>query len=196
MNQQIEPDDTVSIDNAVNTDNAANPGREPQSAATDKNEFRVHEQLHIDCSIGQLLLESGLQPLGKREHPLEAKLALHEVRQLGYHAIEYEGYVNIFTSQDVLVGGLQLQRRWNVAVLYSLWVEPQLRGEGIGVILMQAAERLTRQMGASGIVLETSTLHSYEFYLKYGFEITSSIDDYIPGEQVFQMLKRIPEAGE
>ncbi|UAA37099.1 GNAT family N-acetyltransferase [Paraneptunicella aestuarii] len=165
--------------------------QQPNDIQLPEYEVRSFE---IPTQAGNFLLETGMAPLGKREHPIEAKIANLETQQLGFHALEYEGYINLFDEQEQLVGGLQLQRRWNIAKLYSLWVEPELRGLGLGQALMQSAEELSLSMGANAIMLETSTLHNYEFYLKLGFEIANEFTGFIPGASYFFMMKNlIPE---
>lgn len=163
---------------------------------TDSYEFMTEK--------GLLFLETGMMPFGKREHPLEAKIANLETRQLGYHSLEYDAYVNLFDENDKLIGGVQLQRRWNLCKLYSLWVDDEFRGLGLGNVLMEQAENLCVLMTANSIMLETSTLHNFEFYLNNGFEIVNAFEGVIPGEVFYIMTKALnleslpsqPEAGQ
>lgn len=153
------------------------------------SEYFGQHQYFVESENERFSVERAYQFYGKRTHPLEAKITDYESEKLGYYAVEYEGFVYLYGMRDELLGGCQLQRRWNVANLYSLWLEPRLRGLGLGKVILENAERLALDFGANNLVLETSTLHSYEFYLKNGFEITNCLENYIQGEKYFQMLK-------
>ncbi len=150
---------------------------------------QVIQEMVTPNGLSPLLLDAGYKPLGKREHPLELKIAEMEAQNLGLYAVEYEGFANLWGDNDQLVGGLLLHRRWNTASLYSFWLEPEFRGLDLGKVLLEASEQVTLAMGARAIMLETSTLHNYEFYLRNGFIVTSEITGYIDGHSHFLMLK-------
>lgn len=147
----------------------------------------------ITTAKGTLYLESGCYPHGQRFHPLENQITQMENQALGYHAIEYDGYVNLFNEQERLIGGLQLQRRWQMAKLFALWLDEDYRGTGLGGTLMQHAESLSWRLGAKQILLETSSIHHYAFYLAQGFTVLSALDNIIPGETFYIMNKCIGE---
>ena len=46
-------------------------------------------------------------------------------------------------------------------------------------------------MTANSIMLETSTLHDFEFYLKNGFEIANAFEGVIPGEVFYILFKSL-----
>lgn len=145
----------------------------------------------FDAPNRQLLIDIGFKALKPRSHPLEVLIAQHESNLLGYYAIEYEGYINVFAEQNELVGGLILQRRWNAVSIYSFFVQESLRGIGLGKRILHLAEHLALQMGGKALVIETSTLHTYEFYLKNGFNLLTELSGYIDGETWFHMYKDI-----
>lgn len=180
--------------------NASGPKQEVSSAkeyTTESDIFGEHQEV-FDANGMQLLIDMGFKALPPRTHPLEAKIAEHETHLLGYYAIEYEAYINVFSDGNEVVGGLILQRRWNAAIVYSFFVESHLRGLGLGKRILFLAEHLAQQMGASSLVLETSTLHTYEFYLKNGFAVLSELNGYIDGQTWFHMYKNliVPETDE
>ena len=139
----------------------------------------------------KLLIDLGFKALPPRNHPLEAKIAQHETSQLGCYAIEYEGFINVFGDNEELVAGLILHRRWNAVAIYSFYIEPEYRGIGLGKRILQLAEDLALQMGGKALVLETSTLHTYEFYLHNGFTVLSEMQGYIDGQLYFHMYKNL-----
>lgn len=152
--------------------------------------FGEHQEV-FEAGDQKLLLDVGFKALPPRVHPLEAKIAQHESSQLGYHAIEYEGFINVFGKNDEVVAGLILHRRWNAVSIYSFYVEPVFRGIGLGKRILELAEVLAGQMGGKALVLETSTLHTYEFYLRNGFEVLSEMKGYIDGQSYFHMFKNL-----
>lgn len=161
------------------------------NASSDSEQYFGEYQEVFETPQGQLLIDVGFKALQPRSHPLEAKIAQHEANQLGYYAIEYEGYLNAFADDNELVGGLILQRRWNAVYIYSFYLMEAYRGLGLGKRLLELAEDLALQMGGKALVLETSTLHTYEFYIKSGFELLSEVTGYIDGERWFHMFKDI-----
>jgi len=62
-----------------------------------------------------------------------------------------------------------------------LWVSETLRGQGHGSRLMDAAEALARQRGASAATVETFTYQAPGFYAKRGYVVFGRLDEYPPG---------------
>ena len=155
----------------------------------DNGEYFAQQQQVYYVAEQALLIDSGFRALPPRAHPLEAKIAAHEAEQLGYFAIEYEGYVNVFGQHNALIGGVTLQRRWNAVAIYSFFVEPEFRGRGLGKKILATAEQLALHMGATALVLETSTLHNHQFYRNSGFRVLSEVSGYIDQHSYFYMLK-------
>lgn len=148
----------------------------------------------MKTAFGQFHLEIGHYAHGQRSHPLELQITQMECRALGYHAIEYNGYINLYDANNKLIGGLQLQRRWQMAKLFALWVDESHRSQGLGAMLMEKAETLAWEMGAKQIMLETSSIHHCGFYLAQGFEVLATLDDVIPDEMFYIMNKPIQRA--
>lgn len=161
------------------------------NTVTQEQYYGEHQEEFETPDGKQLLIDLGFKSLPLRDHPLEAKIAQFEAKQLGYFAIEYEGYINVFGDENELLGGLILQRRWNTVVIYSFYLEENLRGIGLGSRILQLAETLAKQMGGSTLILETSTLHTYEFYIKHGFEVVAELNGYIENQTYFHMFKNI-----
>jgi ribosomal protein S18 acetylase RimI-like enzyme len=72
-----------------------------------------------------------------------------------------------------------------------LWVSEALRGQGHGTRLMDAAEAMARERGATGATLETFTSQAPDFYAKRGYSIFGRIDDYPPGHAKLFLSKRL-----
>lgn len=79
--------------------------------------------------------------------------------------------------------------------LYWVLVASDVRGRGIGSLLLEHMEGLIKKEGARLLVAETSSLPAYEaareFYIKRGFTVESRIKDfYKPGDDLITFVKR------
>nr|WP_294529583.1 GNAT family N-acetyltransferase [uncultured Rhodopila sp.] len=62
-----------------------------------------------------------------------------------------------------------------------LWVSETVRGRRHGSRLMDAAEALALERGASAATVETFTYQAPGFYARRGYEVFGRLDDYPPG---------------
>ncbi len=79
--------------------------------------------------------------------------------------------------------------------LYWIAVDPSRQGEGIGRVLMDAAERMASRQGGRMIAVETSSRPSYaptrSFYMSRGYLEEARVADYYgPGDDKIIMTKR------
>ena len=86
------------------------------------------------------------------------------------------------------IWGGWLQIRW-------LWVTESLRGQGFGTRLMDAAEGMGVERGATSATLETHNPEALEFYRTRGYSVFGELEDYPPGYSKFFLRKdlRPPE---
>jgi ribosomal protein S18 acetylase RimI-like enzyme len=70
-----------------------------------------------------------------------------------------------------------------------LWVTEVARGQGHGNRLMDAAETMARERGATGATLETLSFQAPGFYKKRGYTVFGQLDDYPPGHTKFYLRK-------
>ena len=73
----------------------------------------------------------------------------------------------------------------------GLWVDEPLRGRGLGIQLIHAAEGEARAAGAHGAFLETHWFQAPAFYRKLGYETIAEIEDYPPGGSQLVMRKSL-----
>ena len=74
-----------------------------------------------------------------------------------------------------------------------LWVTEMLRGHGHGTRLMDAAETMARERGATGATLETFSFQAPGFYQRRGYTVCGQIEDYPPGHTKFILRKDLDQ---
>ena len=66
----------------------------------------------------------------------------------------------------------------------QLWVDENARKNGIGKLLLEAAEAEAKSKGCLTIVVKSYSFQAPHFYEKHGFEITHILNDFPPGSSV------------
>ncbi|HET7231115.1 MAG TPA: GNAT family N-acetyltransferase [Longimicrobium sp.] len=84
-------------------------------------------------------------------------------------------------ENGAIAGGLLADVYFRWAFVKILWVDERLRGRGLGVELMRRAEAEARELGCTGIWLDTFSFQAPEFYRKLGYDEFGRLDDYPPG---------------
>jgi GNAT superfamily N-acetyltransferase len=104
-----------------------------------------------------------------------------------------EEAVNIFVrnANDTVVGGLLGHIRWRWLYVSKLWVADELRGQGRGAALLEAAEKVARERGCIGAYLDTFEYQARPFYEKCGYTHFGTLDGYPPGYCQFFLSKRL-----
>jgi len=75
-----------------------------------------------------------------------------------------------------------------------LWLSETLRGQRYGSQLMDAAEALARERGATAATLETFTFQAEGFYAKRGYQVFGRLDGYPPGHSKLFLRKDLTAA--
>jgi ribosomal protein S18 acetylase RimI-like enzyme len=81
-------------------------------------------------------------------------------------------FVAVDDGRDVgLVRGGPHESLENAAYLISMWVAPEVRGQGIGIALIDAVVRWAKQDGYARVVLDVGThnVHAIALYARAGF---------------------------
>lgn len=90
-----------------------------------------------------------------------------------------------------LVGGVVARVNWNWLHVSVVWVAEELRGSGIGALLLAAAEDAGRARGCTRAHLDTFSYQARPFYEKQGWRVFATLDDYPEGHQRFFLRKEL-----
>jgi ribosomal protein S18 acetylase RimI-like enzyme len=81
-------------------------------------------------------------------------------------------------EQGRIVAGVSGYVWGEICQIENLWVHADLRGQGYGTRLLQAAEQEAIRHGCAQVVIDTHTFQAPGFYRKHGYEIAGVIDAY------------------
>lgn len=89
-----------------------------------------------------------------------------------------------------LLGGVNGGMAWGWLYVSHLWIDENLRGQGLGAALLARGEELSRRYGMRGAHLTTASFQARGFYEKQGYSVFGELEDMPPGETLFYMKKR------
>jgi ribosomal protein S18 acetylase RimI-like enzyme len=107
------------------------------------------------------------------------------------------GRIALFVRDEdgAIVAGLDASHYAGWLYVNNLWIDPELRGIGIGRHLLGEAERLAAERGCHSVWLDTFSFQAPEFYRRLGYEVFGTLD-YPPDHRRYFLKKpldRIPE---
>jgi GNAT superfamily N-acetyltransferase len=94
-------------------------------------------------------------------------------------------------GDGAIVAGLTGATFWSWLVVDLLWVREELRGQGIGGRLLEAAEREAIRRGCTGAFLDTLDFQAPDFYRKHGYEVFGELPGLPPGHVRYYLAKRL-----
>ena len=92
--------------------------------------------------------------------------------------------------QDI-VAGLDGWTWAQACQILNFWVHADLRGQGHGSALLEAAEQEARARGCLVIALNSYSFQSPLFYEKHGYEVVHQLRDFPPGHHDNLLVKRL-----
>ncbi|PZU23051.1 MAG: GNAT family N-acetyltransferase [Stenotrophomonas sp.] len=75
--------------------------------------------------------------------------------------------------------------------IHVLWVDPELRDQGLGSQLLLEAEQQAKAAGAHSVVLDTFDWQAEGFYLRHGYEVFGRLPDFPPGHERIYLRKTL-----
>ena len=94
-------------------------------------------------------------------------------------------------SAGHVLGGVDGHVMWRRVFIKTLWLPENLRGQGIGTKLMAATESEARARACLGMWLTALGDHPRRFYLRLGFETIGELRDYVGGQSLYTLEKRL-----
>lgn len=92
-------------------------------------------------------------------------------------------------DNDILIGGFTGWSKLGWYYLDQLWIEKSYRKHKIGSKLMEEISSFAISNNCVGIITETWSFQAKDFYIKNGFEIYASLDNFPPGATVYFLKK-------
>ncbi|MBG0770431.1 MAG: GNAT family N-acetyltransferase [Anaerolineaceae bacterium] len=82
------------------------------------------------------------------------------------------------TPEGEIVGGVIGATYWDWLYISLMWVREDLRGQGYGCQLLEAAEAEARQRGATHAYLDTFSFQAPSFYQKLGYQEFGRLENF------------------
>ena len=136
-----------------------------------------------------------LEHTDKDEENIEEKLLNFLVaendKSAGVARIE-RTYISIKDPASMeIIGGLWAETLFDWMYIEIVHVPSHLRRQGLGSKLLQQAEDIAIAKGCAGIWLETFEFQGPDFYIKNGYELFATQDNYPRGSKRRFFQKRI-----
>lgn len=91
----------------------------------------------------------------------------------------------------VVLGGVLAKAGRGWLHINTLWVDPNVRGQGYGTQLLADAEAEALRRGCRSAYLDTFSFQARPFYERCGYEVFGTLEDFPPGHQRFFMRKSL-----
>ncbi|MDE2030395.1 MAG: GNAT family N-acetyltransferase [Alphaproteobacteria bacterium] len=90
-----------------------------------------------------------------------------------------------------LLAGLTGKTFWNWLYIDVLWVASELRGQGVGSALVEAAEAEARRRGCHAAYLWTESFEDADFYPRLGYKPFVVKEDFPTGHKRIGLMKKL-----
>jgi GNAT superfamily N-acetyltransferase len=98
-------------------------------------------------------------------------------------------------DRQEIVAGLSGWTWAGACEVQTLWVHPDLRGQGVGARLLESAEQEARVRCCKVILLQSYTFQAPAFYQKHGYELAWQLQDFPPGHRYCHLIKHLSRSG-
>ncbi len=97
----------------------------------------------------------------------------------------------LYAPDGSIAGGVIGETHWNWLYINLMWITEELRGQGYGSKLLNAAEEEGRRRGATHSYLDTFSFQAPDFYKRHGYQVFGVLKDFPPGHQRFYLTKQL-----
>ncbi len=97
----------------------------------------------------------------------------------------------LYAPDGSIAGGVIGETHWNWLFITLMWLNEEMRGQGYGDKLLNAAEDEGRRRGATHAYLDTFSFQAPEFYKRHGYQVFGVLNDFPPGHQRFYLTKQL-----
>ncbi len=90
------------------------------------------------------------------------------------------------------LGGLSASTYWDWLDIDDFFLPEEIRGTGIGSVILEKAEKTAIKRGCRRYYLTTFEFQAKKFYDKHGYVVVGKLKDYPPGSSYYWMRKDFP----
>jgi GNAT superfamily N-acetyltransferase len=94
-------------------------------------------------------------------------------------------------SEENIIAGVSGWTWAGVSEITLLWVKDECRNQGLGALLLMAAEEEARKNNCNAILLRSFAFQAPSFYQKHGYQIESVTKDFPTGHDYYCLIKRM-----
>jgi GNAT superfamily N-acetyltransferase len=137
----------------------------------------------------------GALAISPTDQPSPDEVAFIEEKLVAYNVAKARPYdrrpLNVFLRDERggVVGGLTGQTNWEWLYIDCFWLPDDLRGDGWGARLLEAAESEARARGCGHARLFSYSFQAPEFYERHGYKAFGVLEGYPPGEKQVWLRK-------
>lgn len=156
---------------------------------------RLEPDVHVETLPGgagapELRLETTTQPAASDVEALGRGLTEHGTPVTGSPGFQPLA-IFVRDAQGALLGGCSGQVSWSWLHVALLWLDPSLRGRGVGRALLRRFEEEGRRRGCTDVHLDTFSWQAAPFYERLGYRVFATLEDYPAGQRRFWLRKRL-----
>ncbi|GEN45389.1 GNAT family N-acetyltransferase [Alkalibacillus haloalkaliphilus] len=101
--------------------------------------------------------------------------------------------INIIVSNhnEEWIGGITAEVYWGWMELNDFWFHEAHRGKGLGGQILEKAEKIAKEKGATKALVRTFEFQARTFYETKGYKVVGEIEDYPPGSSYYTLVKEL-----
>lgn len=119
---------------------------------------------------------------------LEEKLFQYNRREVDNYSYE-DFIIKVIDDSDLTVGGIHCQIGGDWLYIASLWIDENVRSEGLGKRLLRQAEEIAVQKKCFGVYLYTYSFQNPGFYEKVGYHTFGMLENFCNDNSKLYMKK-------